>query len=301
MATEPVILEVVRFFDGARSLVITDLLDIERARTLFDEIQRMLGVEADESDLLEAEKFFIEARTAILESGVSKLEAIQEAAELALAKDGINFLEVFGIKAKETPQSRFLSWLLNPDESHGLGESFLTAFMDQVQLVCQREESLDLSGVIITREKSGETGTPDIVIEGTNFICVIENKIFAQEGNDQTGRYAREWRPIAEARNLDEPFLIFLTPIGTDPQSPYFRAMTYSSLLDSLEQAKSVTTGAANFMIDQFIWNLRKNILKETAAEERCLRIGIGYRELGDRYLLDHFDEICALHEKLEV
>jgi hypothetical protein len=54
-----------------------------------------------------------------------------------------NIFKILGIEDYEIRHSNFLSWLLNPDESHGLNELFLVRFLQDI-LINDRTQSMSL-------------------------------------------------------------------------------------------------------------------------------------------------------------
>ena len=43
----------------------------------------------------------------------------------------VNPIKIIGVEKKERTHSNILSWLLNPQENHGLGDTFLKAFLSE--------------------------------------------------------------------------------------------------------------------------------------------------------------------------
>ena len=95
---------------------------------------------------------------------------------------------------KELFHSDMLAWLLNPCGSHGLGNRFLQEFL---RLFHGRPPILaaDRPATTVAREvhldNAGESGRLDIRIEnsGANYVCAVENKVWAREGENQLPWY----------------------------------------------------------------------------------------------------------------
>jgi hypothetical protein len=97
---------------------------------------------------------------------------------------------------QEVKHSTFLSWLLNPRETHGLGSYCVRAFLKRVARYSAASpttpsvidiDSWDLDGAVVTAEWRGV----DILVQDdvNRFVAVFENKIDSGEHSDQLRRY----------------------------------------------------------------------------------------------------------------
>lgn len=106
-----------------------------------------------------------------------------------------NVFYVLGVESKETRHSSFLAELLNPCGSHGQRDRFLRMFMQQVPVL--RDFPFDTRNATVvteevipqTEENQRDTGRMDIVIHSGNDAIIIENKIYAQDQEEQLLRY----------------------------------------------------------------------------------------------------------------
>lgn len=103
-----------------------------------------------------------------------------------------NVFDILGASYAEVQHSRFLAELLNPFGSHGLGEIFLTKFIDL--LPCKTNLIPNTASVVCefyigaVTEKTG--GRIDILIkDAQNNKIIIENKIYAADQKNQLLRY----------------------------------------------------------------------------------------------------------------
>ncbi|RJQ69355.1 MAG: hypothetical protein C4519_21675 [Desulfobacteraceae bacterium] len=123
-----------------------------------------------------------------------------------------NIFRVLGIQSREDCVSNVLAYAFNNSLP------FRANFMEKI---CGKPLSRYDSAQAHTRVSTGESGIPDIIIvlesNSGGEIVVIENKLKAEEGYDQTQRYASE-RAVAAISNrffpnkqVDEPSFIFLT------------------------------------------------------------------------------------------
>ena len=133
------------------------------------------------SDLRELERFIVN------NPDLERLEALL---------DRFNIFEAVGMERQEIRHSKFLAFLLDPNESHGLGDAFVKrllqrAVMDSPSVsapVTPIELSLwDLGQMEVRREWQHI----DIFLldEREKLAVIIENKIGTGEHSDQLDRY----------------------------------------------------------------------------------------------------------------
>ncbi len=113
--------------------------------------------------------------------------------------------------------SAILANLLNPDGSHGQGFLFLDAFLKHCSKNWPMPQTLHSSGYSwnVETEKSTAFGRLDIVLTcpEQDYVLAIENKIDADEQEDQLVRYS-DWLKSSFATRNYMSDLIFLTPTG---------------------------------------------------------------------------------------
>jgi hypothetical protein len=104
-----------------------------------------------------------------------------------------NLFRILGCDRNEEVHSNILAWLLDPEESHGLGTQFLSTFM---AWVFQKQVSIRMP-IEVTKNRQTAGDRPDIVIRGYDWLMVLENKVDAAEGETQTLRYSERWKRLA--------------------------------------------------------------------------------------------------------
>lgn len=77
--------------------------------------------------------------------------------------------------------------------------------------------------------------------------------------------------------------------------------MPYYDLIAVLERVAESCPTAVVFIIEQFIWNLRKNVLKEFRLEQRTLGLLDKLSGQGNEVLLRNAEEIFEINRKMEV
>lgn len=99
--------------------------------------------------------------------------------------------------------SRFISYLLSPASSHGMGYAFLEAFINVIKNNCNEKFNFDLSNCQVTpnEENKSEYENIDILIENDNQAIVIENKIFADDSIHDVNEEEKEPIEILTHKN----------------------------------------------------------------------------------------------------
>lgn len=180
--------------------------------------------------------------------------------ELSHQCDQINVFNVLQVERNEKRHSAFLCWLLDPSSEHGLGTlpiKKLLALFAFCSKTVPEFETLFLSGnydvavVECTTEKTlgsitGSTSKDraDIWIllsikdpDGNRFVVpvIIENKVYACEGNQQTNKYHEALTAFCCNEGISTSVEIYLTPFEESScASPEFLHLTYQQLLDSV-------------------------------------------------------------------
>ena len=101
-----------------------------------------------------------------------------------------------GLWGWEEFHSGVLAWLLDPKQSHGLGDCFVKHFL-LLAGVGPADRSADWSTTEVIREwenvVDGQLGYLDILIvnQTEGVLCAIENKVFSSEHSEQLTRYRK--------------------------------------------------------------------------------------------------------------
>jgi PD-(D/E)XK nuclease superfamily len=178
---------------------------------------------------------------------------------------------ILGVEAREASHAAFLAWLLDPRESHGLGPGPLRRFMllaaaggskesPGVMLDGTDVDGLDLDAVEVRAEFVIERKRrPDIVVfaaEG-HLLLVVEYKVNANEGTDQTRDYAA-WaakQPVpGVGRPQVLPLQVFLCPDRDDDSAPTppFVHLDYKSYCQWLVSLRP-SNDRARFLVAEFL------------------------------------------------
>lgn len=110
--------------------------------------------------------------------------------------EAFNVFSLCGVDHYELWHSKILAEFLNPGGSHGQGAQFLRSFakMFLSGSHCQFTNRTSVSTEVTSYIKDLRIGRFDILIEDVTkkSVCIIENKIFAGEQEEQLNRY-HEW------------------------------------------------------------------------------------------------------------
>ncbi len=127
---------------------------------------------------------------------------------------------------RETDLSRIFGGLLDPDGTHGQGDTFLRLFLDEVREVVDREVhgrfpagNLRDSRVYL-EHRTNTRRSIDIVVRlrGDTWIG-IENKPWAGEQPDQISDYLKYLRTKAGSETDSDAWLVYLSGDGKRPET----------------------------------------------------------------------------------
>lgn len=137
--------------------------------------------------------------------------------ELNLKTRHFNIFDALKLQNAEIRHSNFLGWLMAPYETHDLGDYFLKEFLKSAikDFSLDEKTELCLSDIalksFVNAEIRREYKNIDILVidNDNNIVCVVENKTWTDEHDNQLVKYAKE--VYKEFPNYKKLF-IFLTP-----------------------------------------------------------------------------------------
>ena len=194
---------------------------------------------------------------------------------------------------REEFHSGVLAWLLDPRQSHGLGDRFLNRFLLRAGVPPASRLS-DWTATEVTREwpnlVDGQWGYLDILVvnEAEQVLCAIENKVFSSEHSEQLTRYRKA---LEVSYSTFTKYHVFLTPWGTLPlreeETEYWTPLTYSTVFEVVQQIAenndySTNEGVRAFL-RQYGTTVRRNIMPETSVSQLARRIYLEHREAIDQ------------------
>lgn len=223
--------------------------------------------------------------------------------------DRFNMFEALGIVRRENRHSDFIRWLLDPSETHGLGDYWLLQFLRQVIKVGEEISDdlptlFDLDDWKLARaEVRREWRNMDIFIRDDDhqFVCVIENKVDSGEGPGQLKGY----REIVE-REFDgyKKAFVFLTIAGYDPSDDAYIPISYRDLVSTIETAlqrrQTQLNDEIKLFVQQYLDMVRRHIVEESEVQERCRRLYQNHRRALDLIFEHRPDRAAEVAEAIE-
>lgn len=192
-----------------------------------------------------------------------------------LRADDFNLLEVLQATYKEIRHSMVLAWLLDHDlrnlGTHAQGPLGFRLFLRELSLPAGYADC----SYRVRREVSGDESIVDVEVACRGrFLIHIENKIRACEGTDQTHR---EWSDVerrAAELGLDpldkaSVHALFLSPHGTKPASPHFRAVAWGTIVRALELFATIAKPAdVRLFASHYARALRRFVVARNTSQE---------------------------------
>lgn len=212
-----------------------------------------------------------------------------------------NFFEAADIEGLEIKHTKFLGYLLDPNESHGLGSSFLQNFV----WICSAQlpnfpevDDLDLPYAVIQPErqvvhpspagskpKQGEKGSLDVFIRipgrqtAEPVVLAIENKINAKESQSKDGSQLKRYRTWLEQerRKIKEKrYYLYLTKRGDEPSDKaYWGAINYSEhIVPAIRYTLDQHSGKISAYIEQILKDYQQLFtdFSDSGEQDDCAR-----------------------------
>lgn len=209
-----------------------------------------------------------------------------------------DLFKIMGVRSKELIHSNILAALMSEDESHGLGASFLDAFVKSIgKLDCIGDHPVTpeiLGSTTGAKAKiARELENIDLLVEFSTLklVIAVENKIWAAEQRDQIKRYQDT---LCDRYPAYHKVMVFLTPKGKRPETndsesivPVY-CMTYGHVAQLLTDTKpSANTSAAQF-IEQFVAHVEKYMSGNSELDTLCWELfkqhEDAYRHIAESY-----------------
>ena len=243
----------------------------------------------------------------VINTFYDKLLKDEDFDKLDLGLKNPNIFQILRITKNEIRHSNFLSWLLDPNESHKLGDIFLKRFLREVFSSDKfgNIDQVDVEGIDLTKvEIQREWKNIDILIVLENVVVCIENKVLSKEHSNQLMRY----REIIESHypNHQQTF-VFLTPEGdtSDSESETYEPISYEFIVNSLERIISVYGESLNQQVKNYIKDyttiIKRELMGTDKLTELSKKIYQNHQELFD-FIIDHkpdvLDGIKTIFEK---
>ena len=202
-----------------------------------------------------------------------------------------NIWHILGISRREIRVNRFLAWLINPKANHSLDEQFLKDLaIEALKTEIGREREItpldllvmDLSDVRVRREYPLRNRRCDILTHSkqSGFLCIIENKVEAQEGDEQTQDYYDASLDEFSTEQYPHRVYIYLSPDGEPPACEHFIPLSYQTVLQVIEKLDEPMSDTERFLLQQFQENIRRDIAMDKSTLDLAQAIYDQYPEV---------------------
>jgi hypothetical protein len=200
-----------------------------------------------------------------------------------------NIFEAIGSVRHELRHSELLAFLLDPNEAHGLGDSFLRRLLQRALATSEGKVPVspvdldvwELDEVEVRREWSS---IDILVVDSRNKLAVIiENKIDSSEHSDQLRRYwAIVGREFPDHRLLG----LYLTPDRDEPSDKSYFAIDYGLVADLVERftdTRASTIGPdVRTVLRHYGQMLRRHIVSDSEIADLCRKLYKKHRRAFD-------------------
>ena len=198
-----------------------------------------------------------------------------------------NIFDALGITRAEIRHSNFLSFILDPAESHGLSQLFLKAILidllknaspDTVPLSPIDVDGSELRGIEVKREWKNL----DLLItcKDPAFGVVIENKVDSTEHSDQLRRYQETMK--THYLNL-RCLYVFLTPDSHAPSENSWLPYSYCDIHRVLKRVRityeNVIGDDVLVFLDHYLNLLETRFMNDEKLDELCRKIYKNHRQ----------------------
>ncbi len=198
--------------------------------------------------------------------------------ELSPWTNKLNIFDVLKITRTEIRHSNMLSWLFDANGSHGIGDKFISLFMQslvsnsQIQSTQIFEYLLsDFYSFSVYREWKNIDLL--LVSHKEKIVIAIENKVGSHEHDNQLCRYRNQ---IIQSFSDYQQLFVYLTSDGERPSDNInWYIFTYCDVADILEQIceNANLNVDTNLLIQNYIAIIRRDIVEDKQLIEICNKI----------------------------
>lgn len=197
--------------------------------------------------------------------------------ELHQWENHFNLFDVLKICRTEIRHSNVLAWLLNPNENHNIGDSFVKKLFQEFiknQPITNKDIMQFLLIDFYSFSVYREWKNIDILLvsDEEKIVIAIENKVGSHEHDNQLTRY----NDILEKEFPKyKKILIYLTPDGEEPSDDSWLVLTYENIVENIEAIRknAILTPDVALMIDNYIEVLRRDVMEDKELIEICNKI----------------------------
>jgi hypothetical protein len=227
-----------------------------------------------------------EAKTALDRFLADNDELEQLSAQLAT----FNIFRALKVEEVEIRHSNTLGWLLDPAESHGLGDVFLRRILSNILLESNADieglsaaqvELMDFSDIEVRREWKH---IDVLVIDRKNrLVLLIENKVGSGEGPGQLARYRKTVLHEFQGFTVVSVFLTLEGKSSEDQEASKYISYSHARLLGVLDRiikqrCEQMPEAVVTFLA-HYTNTLRRLTMQDNALIDLCQKIYRKHRE----------------------
>ena len=228
-----------------------------------------------------------------------------------------NIFNILDISRTEIRHSNFLAWLLDPNETHGLGNLFLLKFI-RTLAIYEKAGKLDVvdigklnfNDVEIRREwkydsdnKTKKEGYIDLLIIFDTHVICIENKVDTQDHSNQLSRYRAIVNKTFQKHKI---VYVYLTPTGEQPNeaeaTDHYITYAYVDIIKQIDSVLKVHGNSLNSRVYQYISDylsiLKRELMKEDNVNNLAANIYKNHKKLFDFVLENKPDVLYSIFEE---
>jgi hypothetical protein len=193
-----------------------------------------------------------------------------------------NMFEAVNMGKQEVHHSRFIAFMLDPSQPHGLGSSFLRRFLLATAANCMNSpvsrlslSVADLSSALVYCERDHIDIT--VEIPELRLMFAIENKIDSLERTDQL----KDYRELIARRYPQYSFMgCFLTPDGYPGADEEWAPLGYATVAAELKSLVNENTAPPSvaMLVQHYIDLIEKKIMVSEELISACRRIYAQHR-----------------------
>jgi hypothetical protein len=219
-----------------------------------------------------------------------------------------NVFRVLRADRDELRHSNVLAWLFQPDEAHGLGESFLRRWLMRIMHEAAQTPPVPSGWLSPVEIDAAEIEYVDVAREAENidvllvvyrskgkpWVVCIENKVESLQHNSQLERYHK----IVEQRfaDADRKIYVFLTKNDEAPEHPEFIQSSYEGIARVLDvciaEHKDAIGSEPRLLLDHYRQLLEDDFMNESKASHLARQIYLRHRKAIDFILENKVDPI---------
>ncbi len=215
----------------------------------------------------------------------------------------LNIFDVLKSARAEIRHSNLLSWLLDPNENHGLGDAFLYGIISILSRDIDKNDALriltsDLYSFNVYREWNH---VDMLLVSNQNKIVIaIENKVGSHEHSSGASDVSQLvfYKENIQSRFADfTKLFVFLTPEGEGPTDDDWMILTYADVVDVLENIREAKRHMIELevlmLINNYIDIIKKEIIMDQELIELCNKIYNKHRRALD-LIFENRDDVVS-------